>query len=173
MGLRAHPLQAIGHVERPGEFMQILHVVGAGGTARTSAEQQRGVGTVRRRQGLDGQVSALQPLKPTDKQQHRRIRQLQRSTCAGPATGRKEGVIDAQRNFFDTGRIGVVEPNQLFGFDGGVGQNDVGAADGAGFRHGPFLGLGVVGLGLHPGQGVERHGERPIEFVFQHMPSFG
>ena len=86
------------------------------------------------------------------------------------AAGGEEGGIDPERHFFDTGRIGAVEADELFGFDRRVGEDHVAAADRCRFGEGTILRLRVVGLRLHAGERVERDGQRDIEGVLENVP---
>ena len=91
----------------------------------------------------------------------------QRGAGPGAVAGREEGVVDAGRHELDARRVGAVEAHELVGLGPARGEDGVGAADHLGLGPHPALGLGVAGLGLHPGQGVEGRHERQVELVLE------
>ena len=91
----------------------------------------------------------------------------QRGAGAGAVAGREEGVVDAGRHELDAARVGAVEAHELVGLGPARGEDGVGAADDLGLGPHPALGLGVAGLGLHPGERVEGRHQRQVELVLQ------
>ncbi len=88
---------------------------------------------------------------------------------ATAVAGREEGVVDAGRHDLDAGRIGAVELDELGDLVGAVGEDGVGAGDDLGLGVDAAVGLGVAGLGLHPGEGVEGRHQRERELVLEPM----
>ena len=134
---------------------------------------QRGVGPAKRGEGAHRDVEALERLDATDEEQHRTVAEREVGEGApgpGPVAGREEGVVDAGRHDLDARRVGAVEPHELVGLGRAVGEDGVGAADDLGLGPTRRPGLGVAGLGLHPGEGVERRHQRQVELVLEPVP---
>ena len=76
-------------------------------------------------------------------------------------------MVDAGRDHFDAGRIGVVQLDQLVHLGDRVGEDGVRAGDDLGLGVDPTIGLVVTGLGLDPGQRVEGGHQREGQFVLE------
>ena len=143
---------------------------GALGAAGAADDDERGVGPAERGQRAHGDVEALQRLDAPDEQEHGAVAEVevvQRGAGAVAGAGREEGVVDAGRDELDAAAVGAVEALELVGLGLAGGEDGVGAADHVGLGAHPALGLGIAGLGLHPGERVERRHERQVELVLE------
>ena len=77
-------------------------------------------------------------------------------------------VVHAGRDDLDAVAVRAVEADELLALVRGRRQDQVGAADGLLLDARPLLGVVVdAGVGLHPGERVERRDERDVELVLQ------
>jgi hypothetical protein len=76
-------------------------------------------------------------------------------------------VLYARRNDLDLLGIGAVETPQLERLRRRAGEDGVGAADHVALGPDSPLRLRIAGLGLHPGERVERGDQRQAEPVLQ------
>ena len=120
-------------------------------------------------QRADGDVETLERLDAADEQQHRRSVEPVPERRAGPeaVAGREEGVDHAGRDDLDAVGRRAVERHELLRLGRARRGDRVGAIHDLGLGLDPALGLGVAGLGLHPGQRVERRHQRNVELVLE------
>ena len=86
----------------------------------------------------------------------------------GAVAGREEGVVDARRHDLDAGRGRRRRARTSWSASARArGEDGVGAADDLGLGLDAALRLGVAGLGLDPGERVERGHERQVELVLE------
>ena len=114
---------------------------------------------------FDRDRGAFERLDATDEQQHRLVAETQRLASTDLVAGREERVVDAGRHHLDPRRLGVVVVLELIGLGPRVGDDDVAAPDDLGLGVDAPLRLGITGVGLDPGEGVEHRHQRQVERV--------